>query len=246
LNKFTLGLIRVSTTAQNPAMQIVRLEKEAQERGLRTISYEDYESSKVKPQDPLLVMVEDRRSGKNVKDRKGMVWAKGQIDAGHVDLILVQRVDRIGRGMIDNYEFAKSCRETKTRLQGLMDNINLDTPSGRLMYNTLSSNAEYMREIIVENTKEGLLTRYNTCLLCGLHKDRHDKRTSCPFQHTPHSGGMKGRISHHVWSLLPKLWELEDHKFSHRHMRKLTGLNGRTIRTYLARRAELQPTWKRR
>ena len=246
MNKLTVGIVRVSTVLQNPQLQITRIEQEAKAHGLRVFTYEDWREVHRVITDPVCVIVEDRASGKNVHGRKGMTWALGEVQGGRVKEVWVWRTDRIGRSAVDNWRFAAACLDRDTTLRGFSDNITLDTKEGRLHYTMLSAMAEYQREIMRENTIAGLQERVNTCKKCGQHKDKHGTNMACVFEPTPHTGSRKYRTSDHVWSLLPKLWELADLGFSHRHMAMVLGLNGRTIRMYLKRRPELEPGWKKR
>jgi DNA invertase Pin-like site-specific DNA recombinase len=150
-------------------------------------------------------VIEDKATGANQK-RAGFQKLYGEIKAGHVATVYVYDLTRIGRNLRENLEFAQACLDRK---------VELLTPAGRLQFNMLSSFAEYLREDIVERTKAGIAARKAKGLL--------------------HGGTAPGWASKKVIKLLPRLKELHELGFSIRHIKKVLGMNERTIRKYIAK-----------
>jgi DNA invertase Pin-like site-specific DNA recombinase len=66
------------------------------------------------------------------------------------DTVVVWRVDRLGRSLIDVLNTVKLLRERDIHVKSISDGIDPSTTSGRLMLNMLATLAEYERELITE------------------------------------------------------------------------------------------------
>ena len=129
-----LGYTRVSTSNQDPQLQIDSL---------------------------LLIGVEKRdifsdvTSGrKNAADRPGMQKLLEHATSG--DTIVVWRIDRLGRSLLDVLNTVSGLREKGIQVRSISDDIDPATPTGRLMLNMLATLAEYERELIVERVRAGV------------------------------------------------------------------------------------------
>ncbi|PPF91312.1 invertase [Clavibacter michiganensis] len=76
--------------------------------------------------------------------------------AEDADTIVVWRLDRLGRSMLDVLSTVKLLRERGVEIRPISDGIDPTTTSGRLMLNMLASLAEYERELIVERVNAGI------------------------------------------------------------------------------------------
>lgn len=72
------------------------------------------------------------------------------------DTVVVWRIDRLGRSLIDVLNTVKLLRERGVQLKSVSDGIDPATTSGRLMLNMLATLAEYERELIVERVNAGI------------------------------------------------------------------------------------------
>ncbi len=67
---------------------------------------------------------------------------------GHA--VVVWRVDRLGRSLIDGLNTVNLLRESGIGIRSVQDGIDADTSRGRLMLNMLATLAEYEPELITE------------------------------------------------------------------------------------------------
>jgi DNA invertase Pin-like site-specific DNA recombinase len=139
MNKRIAIYARVSTSDQDPEMQLVDLRKHAQARGWEIFAeYVDRGASGVRED-----RAEYQRMLADVRRRK-------------VDLVLVWRFDR----------FSRSIRQLVTALDEF-DSLGVDfasyneafdttTPSGRLLFAVVGAMAEFERNIILERVRAGI------------------------------------------------------------------------------------------
>jgi DNA invertase Pin-like site-specific DNA recombinase len=98
-------------------------------------------------------------------DRPGFRQLMRDIDSGHVDTLVVWRLDRLGRtakGLTSLFEDLIRC---KLNLISLKDGLDLVTPAGRLMANILSGVAVYETEVRAER----ILAGQSAARDCGVH-----------------------------------------------------------------------------
>jgi len=142
------GYIRVSTEEQaNSGISL-----EAQKAKIRGYA-ELYELD-------LVEIIEDRgASGKNLK-RDGIQKALEMIRNGESQGILVAKLDRLTRSIVDMNNLIKNYFGEHSDHQGTLfsvaDQVDTRTASGRLVLNVLMSVAQWERETIGERTKEAL------------------------------------------------------------------------------------------
>ncbi len=91
---------------------------------------------------------------KTAIERPGMKKLLAYVEPG--DTIVVWRVDRLGRSLIDVLNTVNLLRERGVHLRSISDGIDPTTTSGRLMLNMLATLAEYERELIVERVNAGI------------------------------------------------------------------------------------------
>jgi putative DNA-invertase from lambdoid prophage Rac len=131
--------VRVSTVdKQNPEMQLNALQQYCRARNIEIADiYTDYTSG-----------AKDRRPALD----KIMDAAKKR----QIDMVIVWKLDRFGRSL-------KHLVTALDELEGLgitfisyRENIDLSTPSGRLMFHIIASMAEFERELIRERVRAGV------------------------------------------------------------------------------------------
>lgn len=97
----------------------------------------------------------DQVSGsKEAKCRSGWVNLEGRLRRG--DELVVWRIDRIGRSMIDVVTTVKELVDRGIEVRSVSDGIDPSTREGRLMLNLMATFAEYERELIQERVQAGV------------------------------------------------------------------------------------------
>lgn len=130
-----LGYTRVSTHNQDPQLQIDSLL-----------------SIGVQKRD----IFSDVTSGrKTAAERPGMQKLLEHAASG--DTIVVWRIDRLGRSLLDVLNTVAGLRERGIEVRSISDGIDPATATGRLMLNMLATLAEYERELIVERVRAGVV-----------------------------------------------------------------------------------------
>jgi DNA invertase Pin-like site-specific DNA recombinase len=134
-----LGYTRVSTGNQDPQLQIDSLL-----------------SIGVQKRD----IFSDVMSGrKTAAERPGMGKLLGHAAEG--DTIVVWRIDRLGRSLLDVLNTVAGLRDQGIQVRSISDGIDPATATGRLMLNMLATLAEYERELIVERVRAGVTVAQN-------------------------------------------------------------------------------------
>lgn len=91
---------------------------------------------------------------KTAIERPGMKKLLAYVEPG--DTVVVWRVDRLGRSLIDVLNTVNLLRERGVHLRSISDGIDPATSTGRMMLNMLATLAEYERELIVERVNAGI------------------------------------------------------------------------------------------
>lgn len=129
-----LGYTRVSTSGQHAKLQLDALV-----------------DAGVQKRD---VFADVTSGSKTAIERPGMKKLLAYVEPG--DTVVVWRVDRLGRSLIDVLNTVNLLRERGVHLRSISDGIDPTTTSGRLMLNMLATLAEYERELIVERVNAGV------------------------------------------------------------------------------------------
>jgi DNA invertase Pin-like site-specific DNA recombinase len=131
---------RVSTSngSQDPEMQLRELREYAERRDLTIVG--EYV---------------DRMTGS--KDSRPSL-NRLMADAGHrkFDAVLVWKLDRFGRSLRHLVNALAELEALGLTFVSLRDNLDLSTPSGRLMFQIIGAMAEFERSLIQERVKAGL------------------------------------------------------------------------------------------
>ena len=72
------------------------------------------------------------------------------------DTIVIESLSRLGRSSKDLLTLVEDFDENEITLISLKENIDISTPTGRLLVTVLSALAQFERDLTVERTKEGL------------------------------------------------------------------------------------------
>ncbi|MEJ6490795.1 recombinase family protein [Leucobacter sp. USCH14] len=129
-----LGYTRVSTVSQDARLQLDALRTEG-----------------VQNRD----VFSDVTSGSRAAiKRPGMKKLLEYAEPG--DTVVVWRIDRLGRSLIDVLNTVNLLRERGVKVRSVSDGIDPETSSGRLMLGMLATLAEYERELITERVNAGI------------------------------------------------------------------------------------------
>ncbi|MGH3950151.1 MAG: recombinase family protein [Pseudonocardiaceae bacterium] len=127
-----IGYGRVSTAEQNPAHQIDALSRAGV---AREHIYLDTASGAKASRPKLDLVLTMLRAG---------------------DTLVITRLDRLGRSMLHLVTLGAELREREVGLKVIEQGIDTATAEGRAMFGMLSVLAEFQRELIVANTRDGL------------------------------------------------------------------------------------------
>src|SRR5262245_18678944 len=94
-------------------------------------------------------------SGGNT-DRPALQRLLADAKNGVIDTIVVYRLDRLSRSLIDFLQIHNDLEKWGVGLVSVTEHINTTTPHGRMMVNVLLSFAQYERELIGERTRDKL------------------------------------------------------------------------------------------
>ncbi|MBU3865571.1 recombinase family protein [Streptomyces sp. 4503] len=130
LTEIRIGYARVSTKGQNLDRQIDAL----RQAGCRRI-------------------FADKKSGKNAQ-RPELKACHAFLQEG--DTLVVPSLDRYGRSLQDLVNMVAELRTRGIGFQSLHEALDTTTPGGRLVFHVFAALAEFIRELIVQGTHEGL------------------------------------------------------------------------------------------
>jgi len=129
-----LGYTRVSTAAQDAQLQRDALAADG-----------------VQQRD---IFADVTSGSKTAVTRPGMRRLLDHAETG--DTVVVWRIDRLGRSLIDVLNTVNGLRDSGIAVRSISDGIDPATSTGRLMLNMLATLAEYERELIVERVNAGI------------------------------------------------------------------------------------------
>src|ERR1700730_8179686 len=92
-------------------------------------------------------------TGGNV-DRPALKRLMADIQAGKIDCVVVYKVDRLSRSLLDFARLMETFENNKVAFVSVTQQFNRATSMGRLVLNVLLSFAQFEREIIAERTRD--------------------------------------------------------------------------------------------
>lgn len=95
----------------------------------------------------------DKKSGKDT-DRPELAACLDYLRPG--DTLVVLSLDRLARSLHDLITIVAELRRREIGFRSLHENLDTTTPAGRLVFHFFAALAEFIRELIVEGTHEGL------------------------------------------------------------------------------------------
>lgn len=137
-----LGYQRVSTGRQAESGisledQAARIEADVKRRGWMIVD----------------TLVDEGRSGRNLRNRPALMAALDALAAGEADALVVAKLDRLARSTIDLASIMRRAEREGWALVVLDPDLDMTSPAGRLTATVLGAVAEYESELIGERAR---------------------------------------------------------------------------------------------
>lgn len=116
----------------------------------------------------------DEISSRKTRPQKELVMEK--LRKGEIKGVVFVRIDRWGRSTSELAFFFEEAMARNWTVISLKGEIDLSSPSGRLLAGISSVFAQFERDLIRERTKEGLMERKARGIILGRPKGAKDKR----------------------------------------------------------------------
>lgn len=130
--------VRVSSTGQEPATQLLPLRAFAEARGWSTTEYIDHGISGSKDRRPALDQL------------------MAVVRARKVDVVCIVRLDRLARSLRHLVTLAGELEALGVDLVVTEQAIDSTTPAGKLMFGILGALAEFERSLIIDRVRSGI------------------------------------------------------------------------------------------
>ena len=95
-------------------------------------------------------------SGKSLAGRVALQSALEDLDAGRATALVVAKLDRLSRSLLDFAGLMERARQRHWSLVALDIGVDTTTPNGQLIANVMASFAQFERELIGQRTREAL------------------------------------------------------------------------------------------
>lgn len=146
-----VGSTRVSTSDQDVAAQRHAIEAAAAARGWEIIAIH-----------------EDRgASGGSMDGRPGLAACIESIETGEADALVVARLDRLSRSLLDFASLMERARRGGWAIVCLDLGVDTSTPSGEMLASVLASFAVFERRLIGQRTKDALAVKKSAGVRLG-------------------------------------------------------------------------------
>ncbi len=139
-----LGYVRVSTTEQADS----GLGLEAQLFAIRT-------TAELRGWELVDIVTDAGVSGTRAK-RPGLDAAKARMKAGDADLLVVAKLDRLSRSLLDGADLMATAKAQGWALVDISSSLDMSTPQGRMVAGMLLSAAQYESEMNGARTREAM------------------------------------------------------------------------------------------
>ena len=142
-----IGYVRVSTEEQAMSGAGLQAQRAAIAREARRRGWE------------LVETIEDR--GYSAKDlrRPGVQEALRALEAGDANALVVAKLDRLSRSMLDFASLMATAQKQHWALVALDVAVDTSTPAGEMLVNVLATFSQFERRLIGQRTKEALAAK---------------------------------------------------------------------------------------
>lgn len=143
-----VGYVRVSTADQvesgaGLAAQRAAISAEVQRRGWSLVAVHEDAGA----------------SGKSLRGRPALAAALASIEAGEADALIVSKLDRLSRSLLDFAGLMTRAKDGGWNLVALDLGIDLSTPAGEFMASVMASAAQWERRLIGQRTRDALAAK---------------------------------------------------------------------------------------
>jgi DNA invertase Pin-like site-specific DNA recombinase len=146
-----VGYLRVSTAEQSDSGAGLEAQRSAIEATVDARGWQ------------LVTMLEDRGvSAKSTKGRDALAAAIALCEAGGADALVVAKLDRLSRSIIDFATLMERARAAGWAIVVLDCDFDMTTPAGELMANMLACFAQFERRVISQRTRDGMAAKKAT------------------------------------------------------------------------------------
>lgn len=119
------------------------------EKNLAYISLYGYEDAKIE------FYIDDGVSAKDLK-RPAMQRLLNDVKERKIDMIVIYKLDRLARSVIDIYKLISLLIEYGCQLVAVLDRLDINTANGRMLVGMLAIIAQWEREVVLERTIDGI------------------------------------------------------------------------------------------
>ena len=118
----------------------------------------------------IIEVIQDAGESAKTLKRPGLQRALAMLKAGQADALLVVKLDRLTRSVVDLGKLIEShFAPGKSVLLSVSEQIDTRTSSGRLVLNILASVSQWEREVIAERTQSAILHKQANAEYIGGH-----------------------------------------------------------------------------
>jgi DNA invertase Pin-like site-specific DNA recombinase len=143
-----LGYVRVSTAEQADSgagleAQREAVREEANRRGLELVG----------------ILEDAGASGRSLAGRPGLTGALERVEAGQAEALIVAKLDRLSRSLVDFAALMERSRRKGWALVAPDLGVDTTTPSGEMLASVLAVFAQFERRLIGQRTREALAVK---------------------------------------------------------------------------------------
>lgn len=106
-------------------------------------------------------------SGKTSSDRPALQKLLSEVEQGKFEMVLVWKINRLARNIIDLLEIADFLKRHQVSLQSITEHFDLGTPLGEFTLQMMAAVGELERKTIAENMRLGRQQRNKQGIYCG-------------------------------------------------------------------------------
>jgi DNA invertase Pin-like site-specific DNA recombinase len=106
-------------------------------------------------------------SGKSLSGREGLRDAIDAIERGEAEALVVSKLDRLSRSLLDFAGLMERARKRGWSLVALDLGVDTSTPSGEMMASVLATFAQFERRLIGQRTKDALAIKRSQGVVLG-------------------------------------------------------------------------------
>ena len=100
-------------------------------------------------------------------ERPGLQRLLADVDAGKVDVIVVYKIDRLSRSLLDFMKMIERFNEQGVSFVSVTQHFNTTDPTGRMFLGILITFAQYEREVIAERIRDKVAAAKRRGKYCG-------------------------------------------------------------------------------